>query len=213
MDHNARSASFCASRIYVLITESLCARPWLEVAEAALNGGATALQLREKNLSREDFIARGSALRSLCDAHDALLIINDDPYVALACAADGVHVGQDDLPVPRVRDIIGPDCLIGLSTHNIQQVKSGLAAGPDYIAVGPMFPTATKPQAHIAGPVTLDAARALTPLTLVAIGGINPQNASLLQSANTLAVCGAVISSGDPAAATHELLNACGTAA
>ena len=209
---NERASRWREAELYVLITEALCNGPWKSVAEAALAGGARILQLREKTLDRAELIDRGRTLRTLCTSHDALLIINDDPHVAVACDADGVHVGQDDLPIPEVRAIVGPDRLIGISTHNIQQARAALEHGPDHVAVGPMFPTATKPQDHIAGPITLDSVRAMTRLPIVAIGGINPQNASLLQSADTLAVCGAVISSDDPGAAATALLDARGTA-
>jgi len=190
-------------RLYVLLSEALCSGEWFAAARAVLDAGAQALQLREKELSDRQLLERAKRLKELCAGHGALLIINDRADVALAAHADGVHVGQDDLPVAEVRRVVGPQLLIGVSTHTVEQARQALNDAPDYLAVGPMFASTTKPQDHLAGPHTLDEVRALTSLPLVAIGGINPRNMSLLHSADAVAVCSSILSTSDVRAAAE----------
>ncbi len=194
-------------RLYVIITESLCRGGWFETAEAVLRGGAEAIQLREKDLSDSELLGRARRLAKLCGDHGALLIVNDRPDIAAASGAHGVHVGQDDLPVPAVRRIVPPTCVVGVSTHTIEQVRAAAAQAPDYIAVGPMFDSPTKPQAYIAGPTTLAEARTITALPLVAIGGITNENASHVVAAGTccVCVCQDVIARADVEAAVRAL--------
>ncbi|MEK7756622.1 MAG: thiamine phosphate synthase, partial [Planctomycetota bacterium] len=194
-------------RLYVLLTEELCREGWFETAEAALRGGADCLQLREKKLSDRELLDRAKRLVNLCREHGAMLIVNDRPDVAAASGAQGVHLGQGDLPVSAVRRIVPATCVIGVSTHTIEQVRSAAEQVPDYIAVGPMFDTPTKPQAHIAGPATLVEARKLTSLPLLAIGGITEANAATVLAAAPccLCVCQAVIAQIDVEAAARRL--------
>jgi thiamine-phosphate pyrophosphorylase len=194
-------------RLYVLMTEALCAGDWFETARAALRGGADCLQLREKDLSDRELLARGERLAKLCHEHNALFIMNDRPDLALLCHADGVHVGQEDLPVARARRAAGPDLIVGVSTHTKAQVAEAIEAAPDYIGVGPMFDSPTKPQDHIAGPATLAYARSMTGLPLVAIGGINESNVGDVCSAASccICVCSAVIGETNVEAATCRL--------
>ncbi len=199
---------FDTVKLYVLLTEALCRGDWYQTAEAVLAGGARAIQLREKHLTDMELLERARRLRELCERHEALLIINDRPDIALAAGADGVHLGLDDLPVSEARRILGNECIIGVSTHTVEQAKAALADMPDYVAVGPMFASPTKPQDHIAGLKTLIAVRGLTSLPLVAIGGITAENAAQCASADALAVCSAVISVDDVASATRELMEA-----
>ncbi len=199
---------FRAVRLYVLITEALCRRPGLETAEAAIRGGAGCLQLREKGLPDGELLRRARQLRDLTAQHGVLLAINDRPDLAKLAHADIVHVGQEDLSVKDVRRIAGAAILVGKSTHTLAQFEVGLAEEPDYLAVGPMFPSGTKPQEHIAGPQLLAAARARTELPLVAIGGITPEGAAGIRAAgaNCIAACAAVISADDVEAAARALL-------
>lgn len=136
----------------------------------------------------------------------ALLIVNDRPDLARLAGADGVHVGQDDVSVAQARSVTGPRLLVGRSTHTREQIDAALADPPDYLAVGPMFPTATKPQEHIAGEATLRYAVARTALPVVAIGGITAASAGGIAAAGASAVCvcSAVVSAADPAAAARE---------
>ncbi len=194
-------------RLYVLLTEEHCRKGWFETAEAALRGGADCLQLREKKLSDRELLDRAKRLVDLCREHGAMLIINDRPDVAAASGAHGVHLGQEDLPVSAVRRIVPATCVIGVSTHTIEQVRSAADQVPDYIAVGPMLDSPTKPQDQIAGPAMLVEARKLTSLPLVAIGGITEANAATVLAAVPccLCVCQAVIAQMDVQAAAHHL--------
>lgn len=197
------------ARLYVLITEALCRGGWLETAKSALVGGAGTLQLREKDLPDRELLHRARVLRELTREHNALLIINDRPDVAKLCDADGVHVGWDDLSMDQIRSIAGATMLVGQSTRTPEQLNTALSQRPDYVAVGPMYPTQTKPQNHIAGLEYLREARAQTNLPIIAIGGISPENAQAVfeAGADVVAVCGAVISAPDPAAAASRILN------
>ena len=194
-------------RLYVLLTEKLCHLDWLATARAALDGGADCLQLREKDLPDRELADRARRLVDLCRQRDVLLIINDRPDIAVAVGADGVHLGQDDLPIAVTRRIVGTTGLVGVSTHTIEQASAAADESPDYIAVGPMFASVTKPQDHIAGPETLAAARRMTSLPLVAIGGIDADNVGRLAGIERccMCVCSAVISRQDPAAAAAKI--------
>lgn len=194
-------------RLYVLLTESLCSGDWLETARAALDGGADCVQLREKTLPDGELLTRARLLVALCRERGALFIVNDRADLALAAQADGLHVGQEDLPVAEARRVLGPGPLIGTSTHTPEQVRTAVAQAPDYIAVGPMFASGTKPLSHVPGPALVEAARALTSLPLVAIGGITPENAPQVVQAGArcICVCSAVISQPDPREAARRL--------
>jgi thiamine-phosphate pyrophosphorylase len=197
------------ARLYLLLTEAYCQGPWDRVVEQALGAGVDVVQLREKDLPDGELLRRAERLRQLTRDHDALLFINDRPDIARLCQADGVHVGQDDLSIAAVRRIGGADLLVGKSTHTPEQFDVALAEGPDYLAVGPMFPSTTKPQEHIAGPETLQQVRGRTELPLVAIGAIRADNAKAVRDAgaDVLAVCSAILATDDPAVATRALLS------
>src|SRR3954469_6727435 len=145
-----RRARLREARLYLVI-EAAAARA---VVPGALEGGVDVVQLREKDAPDEEIVACGRWLRELCDEHDALLIVNDRPDLALACDADGVHVGQEDEAPASVRERVGPDMLIGLSTHSPGQIDA--AQGVDYIGVGPVFETATKPGLEAVGVELVD---------------------------------------------------------
>ncbi len=198
---------FGRARLYVLLTESLCRCDWFATAEAALAGGADCLQLREKKLSDRVLLGRARRLAALCRESNALLMVNDRPDIALLGNAHGVHLGQDDLAVSDARRFLPSTMLVGVSTHTPQQLATACEATPDYIAVGPMFDTPTKPQDFIAGPEALAAAAAKTSVPLVAVGGIDADNASeALSAANCcLCVCSSVISQVDVTAAAKRL--------
>lgn len=199
---------FANVRLYVLITESACRIPWLEAAEAAILGGADCLQLREKNLEGGELLRRARQLVSLCRKHAALCIINDRPDVAILAGADGVHVGQRDLPAREARKLVGPGKIVGVSTHNLDQARQALADGADYLGVGPIFTSPTKPRDFVAG---LDFARSvaerLPRIPAVAIAGINAGNVDEVITAgiHAVAVTAAVLGAPDVRAAAAEL--------
>jgi len=200
---------FSDVRLYVLLTESLCKIGWFESAGVAIRGGAQCIQLREKSLPDAELLRRAKRLATLCRERGVIFIVNDRPDIALAAHAHGVHVGQDDLSVADARRLVDTNMIVGVSTHTIEQVQSAIAAAPDYIAVGPMFPSETKPQSHIAGPELLSTATKLTTIPLVAIGGIHAENAGSIRIASptcAFCVCSAVISVPDPEAAARKLL-------
>lgn len=199
-----------AARLHVLLTEALCRRPWLDVAAAVIDGGADVLQLREKTLPDRELLARAERLRELAHSRGALLIINDRPDIARIADADGAHVGQDDLPVPAARRVLGAGRVVGRSTHSIEQFRTALADRPDYVAVGPMFPSPTKPADHVPGPAFAAAALKESELPLVAIGGITSAGARALREAGVrcVAVCQAVISDESPRRRCEEIRSA-----
>lgn len=196
------------AHLYVLLTESLCSRPWLETAAAAIDGGAGCIQLREKKLDDGELLHRAVQLRELTARHKVLMALNDRPDLARLAAADVLHVGQGDLAVRAARRIAGAGILVGKSTHTAAQCDAAAAEEPDYLAVGPMFASATKPQGHVAGPGLLAAARERSDLPLVAIGGIDADNAAEIYAAGAdcVAVCRAVIGAGDIAAAAAAIV-------
>ena len=204
----ARAGRFAKTRLYVIVTASLCRGGWLEVAAAAIDGGANCLQLREKDLEDGELLARARRLSALCRQHGVLFIMNDRPDLALLSDADGVHLGQTDMSVAEARRIVGADRLIGLSTHNPDQLKAAIAIEPDYIAVGPMFPSQTKPQDHVPGPDLLALAARTTHIPIGPIGGITKSNAPHLRKAGAqrLCVCSEIISADNPTQAARALL-------
>ena len=195
------------ARIHVLVTAELCKGEWQSVCKAVLEGGADVIQLREKSLSDRELVARARTFHDMTRAAGALLFINDRPDIARLCHADGVHVGQTDLSVADVRSIVGPTVLVGKSTHSVAEIKQAIDEKPDYIAVGTMFASATKPDVKVAGPQLLEEAVRLTDLPLVAIGGITVDNIGRLNARPpfAVAVSHSVIASVDPSAAVRAI--------
>lgn len=199
---------FADVRVYVILTEAIRARDWFETARQVLEAGAEALQLREKALPDRVLLDRARRLAGLCREHGATFIVNDRPDIAALAGAHGVHVGTEDLRVADARRIVGPDAIIGVSTHNAEQFGSSLKEMPDYVAVGPMFASATKSRESVAGPETLAAVRGMTALPRVAIGGINAQNAGEVLAADpqaALCACRSVIGEADPGEVVRRL--------
>ena len=176
--------------------------------DAALAGGVGMLQLRDPALDDDAILRRAAAWRALCDEHGALLWLNDRPDLALRAAADGVHLGQDDMPVARARELVGDELLIGLSTHSPAQLEAGLAAGADQLSVGPVWETPTKPGRPAAG---LDYVRAAAgrrpPVPWFAIGGIDASNvgAVVAAGAERVVVVRAIRDAADAGAAAAGL--------
>jgi thiamine-phosphate pyrophosphorylase len=204
------ACGFVRVRLYVLISESACRRSWLETAEQAILGGADCLQLREKDLDGAEFLRRATQFVQLCRRHKVISIINDRPDIALLSGADGVHVGQDDLPAREVRKLIGPDRILGVSTHNLDQAKRAFLDGADYIGVGPVYRSGTKPRdwATIPGLDFARQAAAMTPrISTVAIAGVTPENVDevMATGVQAVAVTAAVVGQEDIAGAARRL--------
>ena len=188
------------ARLHVLISESLCALPWLTVAELAIEGGAGAIQLREKNLDGGELLLRARQLVDLCRRRHVVAVINDRPDIALLAGAAGVHVGQGDLPLAEVRKLVGRDIIVGVSTHTIEQAEAAWRGGADYIGVGPLFASTTKPQPLAEGPENFPRAAAALPLASVGISGITAANAVAARAAglSAVAVSAAICSAAAP---------------
>ncbi|WP_447980572.1 thiamine phosphate synthase [Candidatus Nitrospira bockiana] len=188
--------------LYVILDAgALQGRSLVESLERAAEGGAQVFQYRDKQASGRELYRRAEALRRAASDAGCLLIINDRCDVALAVEADGVHLGQGDLPLAHARTIMPPGTLIGLSTHDDHQVREAAAGGADYIAFGPIFPTATKPDHEpVVGIEGLRRVRSLTSLPLVAIGGVTLDRVPLIidAGADGLAVVSAVWQAPDP---------------
>lgn len=198
--------------MYVITDSRLCSpRPLAACVEAALRGGATVLQLREKEMSARRLVEVGRELVRLARQAGVPLIVNDRVDVAAAIDADGVHLGPDDLPVADARRILGPRRIIGASVESPEEALQAQAAGADYLGVGPIFATSTKPDAGSPrGPALVRSVRACTRLPLVAISGITAANAgeAIEAGADGVAVISAVMAAADVERATRELAEA-----
>jgi thiamine-phosphate pyrophosphorylase len=198
---------FADVKLYVLITQQACKIPWLKAAEQAIQGGADCLQLREKNLPDSQFLSMAKQLANLCKRKNILCIINDRPDIAVLSHADGVHLGQDDLSVSQARQIVGQQKIIGVSTHNLPQARQAVEDGADYIGVGPIFKSPTKPRDFVAGlEYAAQAARDIA-IPKVAIAGITAENVQqvLATGIKAVAVTAAVIGFNDVRAAAKKL--------
>lgn len=174
---------------------------------AALRGGVDIVQLREKSLPRREIELAAQTFRRLCDNHSALFIVNDDPDLARACDADGVHLGQDDTTVAEARALLGPDAIIGLSTHSEEQLAAAAGAPVNYVSVGPIWETPTKQGRPAVGLELVSYASAHAPHPFFAIGGIDISNVSQVieAGARRLCVVRAIRDAVDPVAAAEEL--------
>jgi thiamine-phosphate pyrophosphorylase len=196
-------------RVYVVTDRRLQAgRSEVEVVAAAIAGGATAVQLRGKELTGRELVEVGRALRELTRRAGVLFLVNDRVDVALAVDADGAHVGQDDLPAAVARRLLGPGRILGVSAATPEEARAAEAAGADYLGVGSVFATATKADAGAPiGPAGLRAVVGATRLPVVAIGGITADNAVDVMAAGAagVAVISAVVGAEDVTAAARRL--------
>ncbi|MEO5660716.1 MAG: thiamine phosphate synthase [Polaromonas sp.] len=200
-------------RLYLVTDQSLMrGRALADVVAAAVQGGVSCVQLREKNLNSREFLAQAVLLKKLLAPHGVPLVINDRIDIALACSAEGVHLGQSDLPVDAARRLLPPDVFIGWSVESMDDVLQSAALALDYLGVSPVFSTPTKTDTRNAwGLEGLAAVRAQTRLPLVAIGGIHAGNARdvLRAGADSLAVVSALCAADDPHAAAAKLRMLC----
>jgi thiamine-phosphate pyrophosphorylase len=207
-----RRARLAAARLYLVCGEAphdseLPGRELPELLRAAIAGGADVVQLREKHLPDERLTALAEATQALCEPLGALLIVNDRPAVALHAGADGIHVGQDDMPVAQVRELVGPELLIGLSTHSPAQIDAVDASLVDYIGVGPIHRTPTKPGRAAVGTQLIAYAAAHAPVPFFAIGGLHRDNVTEALDAGAERVCvlRAIAAAEDPERSAREL--------
>jgi thiamine-phosphate pyrophosphorylase len=178
-----------------------------ELLRAAVAGGVEVFQLREKRLPDDELTAVANATRALCERIGALLIVNDRPQVAVDAGADGVHVGQDDMPVERVRELVGPEMLVGLSTHAPEEIDAVDPALVDYIGVGPVHETPTKEGRAAVGLELVRYAAANARVPFFAIGGLDASNVADVTAAGAerIVVLRAIADAADPQAAAQEL--------
>jgi thiamine-phosphate pyrophosphorylase len=176
---------------------------------AALGGGVDIVQLREKELGREEIERSAQTFRRLCDTYSALFIVNDDPYLAQTCNADGVHVGQD-ASAAKARELLGPEAIIGLSTHSQEQLAASGGQPLDYVSIGPVWETPTKEGRPGVGLGLVEHAAAEAPHPFFAIGGIDPTNAAevIAAGARRLGVVRAIRDAAEPTAVAEELRGA-----
>ncbi len=200
----------------VLVTESLCRRPWLEVAEGSVAGGADCVQLREKNLPVRALIDRARALVEMVGGR-ATVVINDRPEVALLSGAGAVHLGQSDLSPAEARAIAGPGLVVGVSCSSAPEAARAVRDGASYLGLGAMFATASKANPSVRGPALIGEVMndpGVANIPHLAIGGIGPENAGQVVRAGArgLAVSSCVCGAGDPEAVCRELLRVAGGA-
>ena len=180
-----------------LLLYAVTDRKWLapgerladKVAEA-IDGGATFVQLREKHLGRDAFVAEARELKAFCAARGVPFVINDDVSIAIEIGADGVHVGQSDMEAGRVRDLIGPDRILGVSAETVEEAVRAERMGADYLGVGAVFPTGSKDDAKAVSRETLSAICAAVNIPVIAIGGITHQNLPTLAGTG---ICGVAV--------------------
>jgi thiamine-phosphate pyrophosphorylase len=234
-----RRARLAAARLYMVCDSAPGGRELTGVLCAAIAGGVDAVQLRDKHLSDEELTKVVRTAHTICEREGVLLIVNDRPRVALAEGADGVHVGQEDMPVAQVRELVGPDVLIGLSTHapteidaaaawsNAETAEAGAkldaaagagrggAADVDYIGVGPVYATPTKPGRPAVGLELVRYAAEHSQLPFFAIGGVDADNVETVVEAGArrVAVVRAIADAADPAQAARTLRGALGASA
>lgn len=211
MDRATRSARFAQADLYVVITEAFCnGRAALDVLDACLRAGVRLVQFREKEAGGAALVEKGQAFADRCREAGALLIVNDRVDVALAIGADGVHLGQDDLPVAAARRI-APDLLVGASAHNLDEALSAQSAGATYVNIGPIYDTQTKtvPTGTV-GPAMIDAIRPHLHIPFTCMGGIKAHNLDEVVRRGTrrIAVVTAVTAADDVYAAARELRQA-----
>lgn len=202
------------ARLYFVCDAAMGADRLESLLDAALRGGVDLIQLRDKDADEGRLLELAPLFRAAADRHDVPFILNDRPDLVTAAAADGVHVGQSDLPVAEARRLAGPDALVGLSSHGPDQLAAAEASSgddrPDYLSVGPVWETPTKPGRPAAGLEYVRHAAAVATLPWFAIGGLDAANIGQVISAGAerVVVVRAIRDAGDPEAAARELLGA-----
>lgn len=186
--------------LYAVTDRAWCgSKTLLEQVEEALQGGVTMVQLREKELAEAEFLAEAKAMRELCHKYHVPFIVNDNVKIAVASQADGIHVGQEDMPASEVRKLVGPEMMIGVSAETLEEALKAEKDGADYLGVGAVFPTATKLDAEAVTVQTLQAITSVVQIPVCAIGGIKENNMSQLKNSGIdgVAIVSAIFASAD----------------
>jgi thiamine-phosphate pyrophosphorylase len=206
----ASATRLASAQLYVLIDGRSSEAEFRAEVTTLLEAGVDVLQLRDKKLSERELLARGHLLRELTRERGVLCIMNDRVDLAAMVRADGVHLGQDDLPLPEARMVLGCQALIGISTHTLPQAQAAVLAGADYIGCGPTFPSATKSFEAFPGLDFLRQVQSEIQLPAFAIGGIGPDNVARVVEAGfrRVAVSHSVVGAADPAWAARSLKTA-----
>lgn len=197
------------SSLYVITDARISApRDDIEVVEKAIAGGAGLIQLREKGLSAKGLIALGFTLRNMTKRNEVLLIVNDRVDVAKVVKADGVHLGQEDMPVRFAREVLGEEKIIGVTIRNLDQAKRAAEEGASYVSVGPIYGSSVKSDIEPVGLELISQVKETIDLPVVAIGGINKDNVGevIRAGADMVAVIRAVVGAADIEKATRELV-------
>jgi thiamine-phosphate pyrophosphorylase len=197
--------------LYVILDRAAArGRDLVEILQSTIAGGCRMVQLREKEWPSGRLLPLAARLRARCRDAGVTFVINDRVDLALVLAADGVHLGQEDLPPGLARPLLRAGMLLGLSTHSVEQARTAQVAGADYVAVGAMFPTATKPDFELVGPDLVRKLRGEIRAPLIGIGGITPDNVGevIRAGAAGVAVISAVCAAADPERATRRFLEA-----
>lgn len=210
MDRDEARARLEAARVYLVTDGRGGGEAVHDFLEEVLSAGVDLLQLREKDLEARPILALATTFRNACDRFGIPFIVNDRADLALAALADGVHLGQEDLPVDEARRILGPDAIIGRSTHDARQLRAALHEDVDYVAVGPVHETPTKPGRPAAGIDLVRLAAQESTLPWFAIGGIDRGNIGTIRAAGAsrVVIVRAVTAADDPAQAVRGLREA-----
>jgi thiamine-phosphate pyrophosphorylase len=205
-----RRSRLAAARLYLVCDAAPQRHDLADLLRAAVAGGVDVVQLREKNMPDDELVVVAESARALCERLGALLFVNDRPAVALAAGADGVHVGQQDMPVADVRDLLGPEMLIGLSTHAPHEIDAADPSLVDYIGVGPIHETPTKPGRPAVGLELVRYAAAHARVPFFAIGGLHGENLAETIAAGASRVCvlRAIADAEEPERAARALRHA-----
>lgn len=192
-------------------------RAWLngrtlsECVKQAIQGGATFVQLREKEATSQEIVQLGKELVAICHAAGVPFVVDDDVQAAIACGADGVHVGQDDMACAKARELLGPDAIVGVSAQTVEQALKAQAEGADYLGVGALIPTATKPDAVDVTAEELKAICEAVDIPVVGIGGLNVRTIPQIKGlgADGAAVVSAIFAAEDCREAARQLRVVC----
>lgn len=215
LDPARAHAALQQARLYAILDSTYAApSAWPELALKLAQGGATIFQLRAKNLSKDEILSAARTLVPLLAQLGLPLILNDHPDLVVLSGAAGCHLGQDDLPIPEARRLLGSSILLGLSTHSPCQAIAGQALGPDYLGFGPLFATGTKPNYTPIGPAKIREIVRQVTLPFFCIGGLTPDRVteSAQHGATRVCLVSHLLLASDPTAAAREILSRLGTA-